>query len=233
MKLRNSMLVLAATLGTSALLANPAAAQGIENIGNQGQFVIGAERLTGLFFDKIHQEEGDAEQDYSYTTISLLGNNGEAPEGSPSNTPRLGFDYLVTDGLSVGGSLFYITRSGEADGDLADGDLASSNLFYFNPRVGYAYAFDDTFAIWPRAGIGWASGKVESGAGDTELSASSLQLTIEGNLVVSPFEHFAIVGGPFIDFGLSGSVEDEDGDEFDQKFTSFGLTVGIAGYFGE
>jgi hypothetical protein len=109
-------------------------------------------------------------------------------------------------------------------------------LFYLNPRVGYAYAFDDTFAIWPRAGIGWASGSSESGDGETEGSLSSLQLTIEGNLVVSPFEHFAIVGGPFLDLGLSGSVESESGgesEELDQKFTSFGLSVGIAGYFGE
>ncbi|HEY6556397.1 MAG TPA: hypothetical protein VI072_03960 [Polyangiaceae bacterium] len=236
MKFRNSMLVLAATLGTSALLANPAAAQEIENIGNQGQFVIGAERITGLFFDKIKvtPDGADDDQTTSVTRIALLGSDGS---GSPSSIPRLGFDYLVTDGLSVGGSLFVLRGSAEFDNGQDSTDQGSQTAIYINPRVGYAYAFDDTFAIWPRGGIAFTSFSGDNGdVNDSETSGNSLQLTVEGNLVISPFEHFAFLVGPFLDLGLSGSSETEsDGAtaEEDQKFTSYGITAGIAGYFGE
>jgi hypothetical protein len=235
MKLRNSMLVLAATLGTSALLANPAAAQGIENIGNQGQFVIGAERITGVFLDKAKTEpEGGGESTDSTTSIALLGNGSG---DGPSSVPRLGFDYLVTDGLSVGGSFVVFSQSGETEPDGGDSvDTGGLTSIYLNPRVGYAYAFDDTFAIWPRAGIGFLTFSGDEGENGADISGNSLQLTLEGNVVVSPFEHFAFIGGPFLDLGLSGSVEREDDGESaeaDRKYTSFGLAVGIAGYFGD
>jgi hypothetical protein len=235
MKFRNSMLVLAATLGTSALLANPAAAQGIENIGNAGQFVIGAERITGVFFDKVKTEpEGGGEVSDSTTSIALLGNAGG---DGPSSVPRLGFDYLVTDGLSVGGSFVVFSQSGETEPDGGDSvDTPSLTSIYFNPRVGYAYAIDDTFGIWPRAGIGFLTFSGDEGEGGADVSGNSFQLTLEGNVVVSPFEHFAFIGGPFLDLGLSGSVEREDDGETaeaDRKYTSYGLAIGIAGYFGD
>lgn len=239
MKLRNSMLVLATTLGTSALLANPAAAQEVDNIGNAGQFVIGAERITGVFFDKVKTEpEGGGEYTDSTTSIAVLGNAGA---DSPSSAARLGFDYLVTDGLSVGGSFVIFSQSSEREpeeGDSTDGPSLTS--IYLNPRVGYAYAIDDTFAIWPRAGIAFTSfsgNEAEVGGEEgAELSGNSFQLTLEGNVVISPFEHFAIIGGPFLDLGLSGSAESEQNGrtaEADQKYTSFGLALGIAGYFGD
>ena len=235
MKLRNSMLVLAATLGTSALLANPAAAQEVDNIGNAGQFVIGAERITGVYFDKATLEpEGGGESTDSTTSIALLGNGGG---DGPSSVPRLGFDYLVTDGFSVGGSFVVFSQSSETEPDGGDSvDTGSMTSIYINPRAGYAYAFDDTFAIWPRAGIAFMTFSGDEGEGGADISGNSLQLTLEGNLVVSPFEHFAFIGGPFLDVGLSGSGEREQGGETadaDLKYTSFGLNVGIAGYFGD
>jgi hypothetical protein len=237
MKLRNSMLVLAATLGTSALLANPAAAQEVENVGNAGQFVIGAERLSGIFLEKTHEEDPDTEgeRDTSTTNIAFLGNGGG---DSPSTTPRFGFDYLVTDGFSVGLAAFITSESSEVEvsgGDTTD--TGSMTTIYLNPRAGYAYAIDDTFAIWPRAGIAFATASGDTGEDDTDISGNSIQLTLEGNVVISPFEHFAIVGGPFLDLGLGGSYEIDSGggnetQEVDQKYTTFGLAVGIAGYIG-
>ncbi|HMJ15164.1 MAG TPA: hypothetical protein VK524_27305 [Polyangiaceae bacterium] len=218
------------------MLANPVAAQEVENIGNQGQFVIGAERITGLFFDKTHLEnpDTDAESDTSTTRIGLLGSDGG---DSPSGTPRLGFDYLVTDGLSVGGALWLTTESTETEISGGDStDDGSLTTFYINPRVGYAYAIDDTFAIWPRAGVAFATASGDTGDGEVDISANSLQLTLEGNVVISPMEHFAIIGGPFLDLGLSGSRELDAGSatetqEIDMKFTTFGIAAGIAGYF--
>ena len=51
---------------------------------------------------------------------------------------------------------------------------------------------------------------------------------------ISPMEHFAILVGPYVDFGLSGEVEQDNGttsQKADQKTTSYGLTVGMLGYF--
>jgi hypothetical protein len=231
MKLFNLSLAFVTALGTTALFATPAAAQAVENIGTQGQFVIGAERLTGIFWDKETSEGVPDDRTDTSTTIALLAHDS----GSPSNVPRLGFDYLVTDGLTIGGSLYvaHISRS-SSQGD-ADADGPSTTAFYINPRVGYAYAFDDTFGIWPRGGIAYYSFK-QSGPEDEnpETTRSGPMLTLEGNFYISPIQHFAITAGPFLDLGLGGTQETKIGSastDGDFKYTSFGLSAGLAAYF--
>src|SRR5262245_20224281 len=105
MKFVNASLMFVTALGTAALFATPAAAQQVENIVNQGQFVIGAERIAAFTLDKItlSPDEGD-DTKISQTNIALLGNPTGATYPSPSSVPRFGFDYLVTDGLSIGAS---------------------------------------------------------------------------------------------------------------------------------
>jgi hypothetical protein len=229
MKRIHASLAIAAAIGSAALFTKPAAA--VDNIGNQGQFVIGAERMMGLYFDQFKQSQGGAERTDKATRIGLLGNT----DGSVSSSPRLGFDYLVTDGVSVGGSLFYAHTSTSADVNGTNADGPSIDTFFFNPRVGYAYAIDETFAIWPRAGFAYIHQTTSPPSGGGDTTRSGTQLTLEGNLVVSPIEHVALTGGPFLDLGLGGSqsLKSEGGAESsnDAKLTSFGLQFGLAAYF--
>src|SRR5262249_26818214 len=150
---------------------------------------------------------------------------------SPASVPRLALDYLVATGISVGTSLIVTSRavnsgllSGQRDGNGVDVIL--------NPRVGYAYPFDETFGVWPRLGYNFShevsKGKAANGA--TQKSTLNLaSLTIDAMAVLSPFKHFVIMGGPYLDLGLGGSykLEDRDGKKLDSrnaKLTAFGLT---------
>jgi hypothetical protein len=187
----------------------PASGGQIDNIGNAGQLVFGAERLTGISFNRFGYNGGTG----TSTSIGLLGPfSGENSVGSP----RVGLDYFVIDSVSIGAGLWYAHDSGVS---VAGGSGSGSHTFLFAPRVGYAYAFDDTFSVWPRAGITYVS----------QTGGHYLDLTLEGLFGISPVSHLVILGGPFADLGLSGSQNAGAGSQ-DAKQTGFGLTFGLAGY---
>jgi hypothetical protein len=221
-----------------------------DNIGGtDAQFVFGVERVTGVFWNRLKFEDdpGNAAT-LTWTDLALFGN------GALNNVhamPRLGLDYFVIEGFSLGGSLVYWRRSGEIETEPAAGggatvDQPTASQFLINPRVGYSFVIDETFAIWPKAGITYGNSSLESSdtnaAGatvDTNLSLSTLALSLDVPVVISPIENFAILIGPFVDFGVSGSTSVETDPEpmggnppdIDSKLTSLGLSMGIAGYY--
>lgn len=186
----------------------PANSGQIDNIGNAGQFVFGAERLTGISFNRHGYNGGTA----TSTSVGLLG----AFSGTAVGSPRVGLDYFVVDSLSVGLGAWYAHDSGISTPGITS---SASHMLLLAPRVGYAYAFDDTFSVWPRAGLTYA----------TTNDGHFLDLTLEGLFGVSPVSHLVILGGPFADLGLSGSADVGAGSQ-DAKETGFGLTFGLAGY---
>lgn len=244
--------IVAIATGLSLALGSAAAsAQVREPLGDQGQFVIGAERLTGVFVNRwaIEQELGALTQTntQSTTTVGLLGSSATGPLGGDkfgafSSMPRLSFDYFVIDGLSIGGSLFYYSNAGEAEVEQegpganprSEADLDTDRLFVFSPRVGYAIAFSDSFAFWPRGGITYVSAGVEEDNGE-EVSASVWALSLEAMFAITPIPHFAILLGPYLDVAPFGGVDiDDPGEptvENDLSYLSFGAAAGIGVYF--
>jgi hypothetical protein len=257
---------------TSGLLfALPAAAQ--QKFADDGRIVLGAERLTGLFFEKINitqtttfddpmgggSTSSGTEINSSTTTFAILGTStgllgaAATSAGGTSMAPRLALDVFVASGFSVGGALTYVHSEGsiesiDDDGDSAEEDQPTFNGIVLAPRVGYALPLSATFAIWPRLGITysnyWASAEDE-GVDDmgNEITVeetttlSFMDLTIEGMFAYTPVPNVAIVFGPFLDLGLFGSVVNESEPdtsppgfevETDFKYTSYGLTGGIA-----
>jgi hypothetical protein len=223
----------------------PARNDTADNIGQEMQIVFGAERLMGVFATTITAEpEVGGDTTVRNTQISLFGHApGSASAGalslgpSASTIPRLALDFFVTEGFSVGGSFIYMRFSGEVETDAATNDQPTQTEIVFHPRLGYSFIIDETFAIWPRAGITWSRGAIEfdtAGGGTTENSLSSFQLSADVPVVISPMEHFAILIGPYLDLGLSATATTDDGtnsQDTDGKVTSYGLTTGIAGYF--
>jgi len=233
----------------------PQRASDVDNIGNAGQIVFGVERVTGVFFDrdKTDWQAGgvDREETQSTTTFGLFGMNA-APSDSglptPSSVPRLALDYLVTDGFSLGGSLAFISHSADLDsvvgGNESSTDAGTLTMFYVNPRLGYAFPFDETFGLWPRLGVAFASRHAEAEVVDPddpltrvtfESTITNWQFTVDAMLIISPFSHFAILAGPYLDLGLGGSSESTIGsaapDERNANLLSFGLSIAIAGYY--
>jgi len=173
----------------------------------------------------------------------------------PVTIPRLALDYFVIEGLSLGASFIYWRNSGssttEAGNSSVDQDTPTVSTVVIHPRIGYSFIFDETFALWPRAGITWSSFNVstpfvnpttgQASADDLENNASAFDLSLDVPLVISPIENFAILIGPFVDIGLSGTTETVTPGasptggtvttELDHTLTAFGLSVGISGYY--
>lgn len=208
--------------------AVPSYPSGVDNIGNAGQFTIAAERITGLFFDR----ESVPGSTLKTTHLVLLGNDSGQ---SVSATPRAAFDYFVIDGLSVGGSIAYMSH--------APSGGPSLKTFLFSPRVGYAYAFDDTFSIWPRVAFiyshqSFSLQQPTATGGTTSTSASShfTQLSLEAMFGISPMKHVVFLAGPLVDIGLGGSQSATDPitnteASSSHKLTSFGLSAGLLAYY--
>lgn len=214
-----------------------------DNIGNQGQFVIGAERITALSFDTLTTNYpasplgtpgGTSTQ--KTTGIALLGNSVGMGGATQSSMPRLGFDYFVIDGLSLGMAVTYAHLSGKTEyTGQPTIDHGSQDVFLFAPRVGYALQFGDTFSLWPRAGITYTNGNIStpasSGNPSTSTSTHYVDLTLEPLVGISPFSHFVILGGPYFDIGLGGaSKQSGSSPSVGKKATSLGVTFGIAAY---
>lgn len=247
MKTALSMLVLGATLATSgSALAQaqgqwggtyqptmPRRSSSIDNLGEEMQFVFGVDGVMGLDIVRDKTEISAGGQTVTSTekttAFNLFG-------GGASGLPRLALDYFVTEGVSVGGSFIFMTQSGEVENDPGTNqDLGSIQTLLVHPRVGYAMPFDETFSIWPRAGIFYLSQTIKPDQGD-DISSSAFDITLEALLGISPFSHFAILVGPYLDIGVSGSrdVPSTTGtgtESADRTLTMYGLTTSIVGYY--
>jgi hypothetical protein len=225
----------------------------VENIGQTGQFIFGVERITGLFFDTqtISYDDPDTNQEHEHkfkaTTTGLLG----VDSGSPAQMPRFALDYVVAQGFTVGGFFVLSTRTLSISGNGGQQPPAphtansDGHTIMGGARVGYAYPFDSTFAIWPRAGLSYASSTSEvtgtnpstgasTGTYEYRLGFGNVNLEILGAL--SPIKHIVLLAGPYLDLGLGGSysIFDTTGTEIDKRganLMSFGLLVHAAGYY--
>ena len=218
----------------------PAAANA-QDFGTAGRFAISAERITSINHSSmtLEDDDSDASLSSSYTNIAFLTN----PLGSDTSGysfPRIGADYFVIDGLSVGAALGIISSSSSIEVDNgetsteSDGPTTSGVLF--SPRIGYAFMFEDNIGIWPRAGITYVGAGSEDDDGD-ETSVKLWALSIEVPFVFVPVPHVAFTAAPALDLGIGGSREIDPGaegvptSENDLKATDFGLHLGMLAYF--
>jgi hypothetical protein len=228
----------------------------LDNIGRKGMFVFGMERVTGIFVDRqrlkyTNFETGvDHEDTYKVTSFGLLG----VDSASPAAMPRFALDYTIIQGLTAGVSAMLSTRGVSVERNAAVEDApelavrpattpADGLTLFGGVRAGYAYAFDRTFAVWPRIGLSYAASSATSelrdGFGDLlgeyETKAHFFNANIELLGAVSPVEHIVLLGGPYLDLGLGGGYwlyrNEELIDRRDANLLSFGFLVHAAGYY--
>ena len=226
----------------------------VENIGRTGQFIFGMERVSGLFFDRqtiaYKDPTSGANQEFVYksTSFGLLG----LDSASPSALPRFALDYVVFQGFTVGGSLVLSTRGMSVTGGSPTAQPPppppSANndglTLFGGARIGYAYAFDSTFGIWPRVGLSYASSSARSelrdpntgiSLGTYEYKSNFADANLEVLLAVSPVEHIVLTAGPYLDLGLGGGYsflrDSTEIDRRDAHLTSYGLLINAAGYY--
>lgn len=239
---------------TLALIGSKAQAQEAMAPGTSfaraGTLAVGAERMFGYVHTTLktqsEQPPSDTERTITLNRFSLLGRPSYSTQfQSPYSTPRIGIDFFPIDGLSFGGSITYVSESGEAEVETPAGsqsqDLDPASGFLISPRVGYGIMFSDIFGIWPRAGVTYftASSENRNDAGQTtsESNVNGLALTVEVPLILSPIDHVGFTIGPTLDIPLSGSSEVDPTDPADQttesdvKFTDIGVNAGLLVWF--
>jgi hypothetical protein len=218
----------------------------VDNVGEDGQFIFAIERITALNFDRVkisYTDEAtgdDIDSTAKTTNVSLLG----VDPSSPAQLPRFALDYVIQSGFTVGGSLMFVSRSLSEDDVtvVPPGTREDGSTFFAGARAGYAFPFDETFGIWPRAGLSYALAtasydSVDEDGEATEFSTNThyFDLNLEALAVISPLEHIAIMAGPYLDLGLGGKHKvEQDGTEIDSRnanLTSFGLVIHAGGYY--
>jgi len=206
-----SGLILALTLGASTAAAAP--------FGQKGEVAFSGERLFGIHYTNVNEDGENAD---SMTQFSFMGQTpklsvrGAPVAGGPAfgrddvmnpyALPKVGFDFFVIDGLSLGGSLIFASGTHTVKTQVPPGGTTSldedTTAFVFAPRVGYAYMFSEAAGIWPRGGFTYYYESFKNDAAKSSFDGLALNLDVP--FVLSPVEHFAFLVGPGFDIGLTG-----------------------------
>jgi hypothetical protein len=217
--------------------APPAASSGAAPIGSPGQIFFSADRLFGLsFWSSKTDQDGGVTDTVSGTDINLLWGDST----TPYSTPRLGLDFVVAQGFTVGGSIAFINKTGKFErsggGFNASADTPTTTAFALAPRLGYLLPVNPMIGFWFKGGITYFSSKTEakSMTGTSSTTVTGLAFNIEPELIITPVPHFGLTVGAVGDIGLSGTTtfQPESGPSTDHatKVTNFGIIAGILGY---
>ena len=229
--------------------ASLAHAQAHGNFGQQGQFILSADRLFSLFaYTHISQDAftppaGATKQTINYndSAIGLLWGSSGGLTGNlvPVNTfytvPRVGFDYVLIPNVTVGGEIvlfFTVGGSNGADTTLNNGSNMSTStdnpgalIFGFAPRGGYILPLSDLFSLWLRGGVSYyiANQKTTTTLGNNTQQTTTIT-TNQFALDLDP--QFVITPVPHLGFtaGLTGDIPLAGGHSQDTNTNTNGTT---------
>jgi hypothetical protein len=216
---RGPALALLGSLG--AVLAWSASADAA--FGRRGNFMIGVERVFGVYSDHSTQEFDTGDQSSTATNLGLF----YQEQGSALSVPRVTFDYFLIDHLSIGtGFGFYAYQP--------DTNIESISGFILAPRVGYAFAFTDRFGVQPHAGLTYFSrtvNYVNAIAAPDDSDRNLLALAVDGTVYFMAAPNVGFTGTVALDLGLTGSQSDPLGARDGYREQLIGLTFGMFGHF--
>jgi hypothetical protein len=209
--------------------------------------ILSAERLFGFYSYTNHSEyvvgNSSSEYEFSGTQLNFLtsqtsvGVGGLAPQlsVSPDAMPRAGADFVVAGGLTIGGSLGYMSGGGEAtsteDGVVTTTKAGDFSMFLLSPHVGYMLTTSPLISLWLRGGVTIFQATSEAADGQADVTLSGTQLTLDPALVLTPVQNVGILVYPAIDFGLTGNWEATTAGTVttgNYRFTSYGLAAGLS-----
>lgn len=171
---------LAAGLGLAVALTLASAAEAAGPV-RKGTISLSAERLAG-----IGARVDDPNAAFYAAILTTTATQ------SPVTTlqyPRLGFDYFIIDGLSLGGNAGFGFHSA------GGGNVAS---IAFIPRVGYAFDITRSLLFWPRGGVGFhLVDDANPGSFSTAL------LSLEGAFLLKIVPHAFFEFGPYFDIAFA------------------------------
>jgi hypothetical protein len=211
------LLPLATPLAFGLFFSAPAGAQ---LLGGKGDAIFSGERLFGVRGE--HWVEHRPAPQGTLTATDTIIAFGFATVHVPYNIPRLAFDYMVIDKLSVGGSLGFSLSNVETNDN---GQAVPLTAFLLAPRVGYLHMFGRVAGIWPRGGFVY-----HSASADLQYKESDFALNLECMFPIVMAGHFGTEIGVTFDQSLTGKRDPENGVAYDISYRSIALQVGLFGW---
>jgi len=223
---------LTAALSTLAVLtAAPLAMAQKAEFGQQGQFILSADRLVPFFsFDDVSQAAlqggGNAAiksitNTHSSTSLSILYGGMANPDEQFFTAPRVGFDYVVIPNVTIGGSIvavFSLGGSDKTETDFTNGQTQTNSTahdtvtgFGLAPRAGYVLPITEMLSLWLRGGFSYyiASDKPPTNNNTTEsITINQLSLDLEPQLVLTAIPHVGFTAGLDVDIPLTGGISE-------------------------
>ena len=181
-----------------------------EELVSRQNLVFSAERMFGFYIDNVTVDVGGRDTTTHYTVLGL----GWSASPTPLSAPRLGIDYFIGNGLTLGGNIGFVSATSEG---------FTTTGFLVGARVGYAVRLGHSVTLWPRGGLGFAFLEPEGSARGSKTFALSFDVPF----AFSPTEGFAFLLGPTLDLGIVGERGDNDASEL-----LFGLMIGLCGWTG-
>jgi hypothetical protein len=218
----------AAAVAAVALLGQTETAEAQARFGDRGQLAIAGENLFTLGTERYGHTVVNTEASETINRFGFL----YSQCGASPRCPQVSGHYFIIPSLSIGGAIGYESRGGSQTAAGPNGALTTNlpdeSSFLVLPQVGYAFMFGQVVGFWLRGGIGYFH------QGSTNASDSYWLLSGNGDLVVSPFQHFAFYVGPQFDLSFTGSQTNTGPNgvqqSTDASFRDFGLGVGLIGY---
>jgi opacity protein-like surface antigen len=224
--------------------------QGTHRFGSPGFIVSGDRLLPLLSYQSIKTTQDDGSTDtQSRLSMALMNNGPYGVFSSFYNLPRLAFDWLPIQNLTLGGAAWLYVDLQATDNTKPAGAGSSTNtdqpkVTYWGvaPRVGYIIPMGDKFSFWPRAGIEYHNVSTSSVAGSGSGSITQFAFEAEAMLVISPWNHFGFTVGPTVDVPISGEqtstttatmngVTTSTSTRVDSAMFQVGLSGGMLGHF--
>ncbi len=142
--------------------------------------------------------------------------------------PRFALDYVIASGVTIGGSIMFVTRSLSEDdvtvasvGARPDGSTVLGRRARWL-RIPVRRDLRDPATrraeLCTRHGGSYDSTDVDGNAIEFSQNTHYFDLNLEALAVISPVEHIAIMAGPYLDLGLGGKHKvEQDGTEIDSR----------------
>jgi hypothetical protein len=189
-------------------------------LGQKGDAIFSAERLFGVRGEEWREEPpAPAPRVKVNDTIIAF---GYAAHHVPYNIPRLAFDYLLIDKLSLGGALGVSLSDASSS---TPGIVEPPTTFLIAPRIGFLHMFGRVAGIWLRGGFMYHSAKV-----DSVYKESGFGINAEAMFPIVVAPHFGFELGLAFDQSLGASRDPENGVEYDISYRSIALQVGLFGW---
>ena len=203
-------------------------------------FILSVERVTNVQSWSFSASAQGAEVERSGTDVSFL-SSGNSP--NVFGIPRVAFDGMLSNGLTLGGSLSYLVTSGKTESKnngntLGSADTPTDSIFVIAPRIGVVIPASETVGLWLRGGISRiamsskTTGSVGTSIVDVKTTVTLVDFTLDPQLLICPVPHVGVTLGALLDIGLSGSRETDGSDSnSDIKASSYGVTAGLVAMF--